>query len=112
MYSSILRSRSVTASRIEASVTKLSDLVGHESRVFLRFTIEIRMPMRVFADRREQHLAKQVELAHEFVDPVALLPAPLAVLPGVALDRAFLVAQVLAFEHDADFFEDARQVIG
>lgn len=72
---------------------------------------KIRVRGGVFADRHQQHLTKEIELAHELFDTITLLPAPSPMPARIALDRAFLLAHVVRFEHDADFIEDIRQMI-
>src|SRR5260370_15974739 len=53
-----------------------------------------------------------IVFANQFVDTITLLPAPFSVLARLLLNRVLLRIHILRFEYQADFVEDARNVVG
>ncbi|SIT45562.1 hypothetical protein BN2475_570061 [Paraburkholderia ribeironis] len=54
---------------------------------------------------------KEIELAHEFLDPVALTPTHLAMFDRVAFDRRLDAIEVFCVEGRADSAEYLRKII-
>ena len=63
-------------------------------------------------ERVGQHLMKQIEFAHQFLDPVALPPTDLAMLSRIAFDRRLDPFEIFDIERRAESFQYFRQMIG
>ncbi len=85
--------------------------VDQTARAIFGKAREIRIGHREHGDRIDHGLPEQFKFADQFIELITLLKTPLAVAFRIVLNGRLQSVEVLRFEHDAEFFEDIRQMI-